>query len=359
MAETDPLTGIMNRRGVARFITGDDRCRMDRRGETTVLLLDIDHFKQINDSYGHLVGDEVLRHVAKLLQSFTRQNDLLARWGGEEFLLIQPGTALASSVAWAENLRETLASSTIATQAGDLDVTVSMGICVATDARVDDSDVNRADAALYDAKARGRNCLCLWDSTAFCQTAKASEANRFEVRLAETFGRISGALGETQREHLTAHSRAVAAISMQIARHLPLSESLLHAVREAALAHDLGKVAVPESILAKPGPLDPAERTLIKRHPFESAHLAHALGASPASCAFVLQSRDRYDDLATERCLPAATVGVADAFAAMTARRPYQPSRSPVQALAELRRMSGCQFDPRAVDAACVALASA
>ena len=130
-------------------------------------------------------------------------------------------------------------------------------------------------------------------------------------------------------------------------------EKLGHSMR------DLGKVAVPESILAKPGPLDPAERALMRRHPFESAHLAHSLGASPAGCAYIMQSRDRYDNLATERCLPAATVGVADAFAAMTARRPYQPSRSPVQALAELRRMSGCQFDPRAVDAACAALAPA
>jgi diguanylate cyclase (GGDEF)-like protein len=159
-ANTDQLTGLPNRRALeAQFGRALDRA--DRFGETlAVVVCDVDHFKRVNDSYGHEAGDDVLREVARTLQRGVRAVDLCVRFGGEEFMLLLPHTGPAGAVELAERLRRGVEARPVRASGRELHVTASFGIAVypATVTTRDDLFA-AADRALYQAKAEGRNCV--------------------------------------------------------------------------------------------------------------------------------------------------------------------------------------------------------
>jgi diguanylate cyclase (GGDEF)-like protein len=158
LAITDGLTGTHNRHHFFELAERElNRAR--RFGQpVSAIMLDVDHFKQVNDTYGHAVGDQVLRVVAERCGESIRDIDILGRYGGEEFAIILPGTDLSGTPTMAERLRRSIADAPIPTDKGDLTVTISLG--VASSAQ-DDEDaaalLNRADVAMYEAKQAGRN----------------------------------------------------------------------------------------------------------------------------------------------------------------------------------------------------------
>jgi diguanylate cyclase (GGDEF)-like protein len=157
-AHTDPLTGVYNRRFFDQ--TFDQHWQSMVRFEPyCMVLLDIDHFKSINDTYGHSVGDEVLQEVAMRIKSSLRKDDLLARYGGEEFAILLPCTAMESAVHVAERLRITLSRTSINTSSGALKITASFGVATYQDWMSQPDLIREADYALYEAKSRGRNCV--------------------------------------------------------------------------------------------------------------------------------------------------------------------------------------------------------
>lgn len=160
-AETDPLTGLRNRRAALELALKEfDRYRR-RRHPVSALMIDIDNFKQVNDSHGHAAGDVVLQEVARSLTSGLRPYDTLARWGGEEFLVLSPHCSFSDALGLAERLRKTLASEPLALpEGGMLPVTASFGVASASIvADTLDSVAKSADRALYLAKKRGRNLV--------------------------------------------------------------------------------------------------------------------------------------------------------------------------------------------------------
>ena len=154
-AETDPLTGLANRRPVWSRLDALET----QRGSFCVALADLDHFKQLNDEFGHDCGDEVLVHIAELLEANMREGDLVARWGGEEFVIVLPNTSIGEAVQITDRLRESVAHSLPACARHIHAVTVSIGVANAFDGEVPDSVINRADGALYRAKLEGRNAV--------------------------------------------------------------------------------------------------------------------------------------------------------------------------------------------------------
>ena len=163
---TDPLTGLSNRRYAHKRLQEElDLCLRSRgskeRRYLSVVLLDIDHFKHVNDTYGHPGGDDVLRHVARELRSISRSSDVVARWGGEEFLFIFPGTDLGEASEIIERFREHLATHTVdIPSAGTLStVTISGGVAEFELRDTEETLLARVDAALYKAKQEGRNKL--------------------------------------------------------------------------------------------------------------------------------------------------------------------------------------------------------
>jgi diguanylate cyclase (GGDEF)-like protein len=157
LAMTDSLTQIPNRRALIDYA---ERALARRSGlPLAMLMIDVDHFKLINDTHGHPTGDEVLRKLSALLSARLRGHDLLGRYGGEEFCVIAPDTPAKGALALAEHLRQTIASTPIPTEAGELFVSVSIGIslCPVETKRILKDVLAEADAALYDAKQTGRN----------------------------------------------------------------------------------------------------------------------------------------------------------------------------------------------------------
>ena len=158
MATTDGLTGLGNHRTFQEKLT-DLLGRADRHGlKLSMILTDVDHFKKVNDTYGHPVGDQVLRGVAKVLGESVRKIDVVARYGGEEFAILMEGTDAAGAQLLAERIRQDVARAVFQSDQGPFSVTLSVGIAsVPDDAREKHVLVERADQALYHAKHSGRN----------------------------------------------------------------------------------------------------------------------------------------------------------------------------------------------------------
>lgn len=150
-ARNDPLTGLSNRRRLAEFLRGLGQ------SEFCFLVVDVDHFKQINDTYGHDAGDEILQQLAKILSECIRQSDLAARIGGEEFCIIFPGTELAKAEQLAESLRRSIEVRSFSTNLGNIDITVSIGVAAHQPGTEHAITFKQADTALYKAKKSGRN----------------------------------------------------------------------------------------------------------------------------------------------------------------------------------------------------------
>lgn len=153
-AHTDPLTGVLNRGGLRDYMLGHWKGDLPDQSGVSLIFADIDHFKNINDTYGHQIGDEVLRAFANLIQQHIRHTDRLVRWGGEEFLIVCGQTQLEQAVRLAEKLRVKL---TQAQWPAGIEVTCSFGVATQQGAETFGTVVNRADKGLYLAKTKGRN----------------------------------------------------------------------------------------------------------------------------------------------------------------------------------------------------------
>jgi diguanylate cyclase (GGDEF)-like protein len=164
LSREDPVTGIFNRRHFGEVLARE-LSDPEEGGPPAVMLLDLDHFKRVNDEHGHLMGDAVLQAVTDRIETVLRGEDCLARWGGEEFAVLAPSIDRDGVLALAERAREALAESPV--QVGDvsIDLTLSVGAALATDGqRTPDALVHAADQALYQAKGAGRNCVRIWDT---------------------------------------------------------------------------------------------------------------------------------------------------------------------------------------------------
>jgi diguanylate cyclase (GGDEF)-like protein len=157
LATTDSLTGLMNRRSVLAALEREQAVRERKPHPTSVLLIDIDHFKRINDTYGHNMGDWALQAVADVLKTGVRDMDLVARWGGEEFLIVLPFADTAAALPVAARLRQGIADLRIPTKDGEIELTATLGLSACGASELSDLAIQRADMALYQGKNAGRN----------------------------------------------------------------------------------------------------------------------------------------------------------------------------------------------------------
>ena len=161
LSREDPLTGLYNRRTILDLLEEEINRVLRYRHPLSVLMMDIDHFKQINDQWGHPTGDEVLKAFAAKCQSVMRENDKMGRFGGEEFVMVLPETGKADASLVAERIREMTSEMNIRAKRGatEIPVTVSVGVTTASDGDDVEAVIARADDAMYQAKSQGRNCV--------------------------------------------------------------------------------------------------------------------------------------------------------------------------------------------------------
>ena len=366
-ATTDQLTGCMNRHAVLGRLA-DELARAERYARPlSIALIDLDHFKRVNDAFGHGVGDVVLRHVADQLRRGVRAVDVLGRYGGEEFVLILPETTVEDAGVVAEKLRRLVAADAGARdETRTIRMTISVGVAGGTGAQLGlDRLIRDADAALYAAKSLGRDQVYLF---------REDDPERLIARRPISAAARSAAI-DVGREALAAANEAlagrlrdrpawaggasamIAEIASNLARGLGLSDAEVERIRTASLLHDLGKLAIPDEILHKPDGLDDAEWRTVTEHPRIGQLVLEQAGALRDAAEIVLHHHEWFDGrgypygLAGEEIpLGARIVTIADAYEAMVGGRPYQHAMSHEDAVRELKTCSGTQFDPSLVE---------
>jgi len=369
-ATVDRLTGVPNRHAlVAELFSEVERASRYER-PLCVAFVDIDHFKVVNDSYGHEAGDIVLRGVAQTLAENMRASDMIGRYGGEEFMLILTETSVEDGAALSEKLRTIVERLQFRVEGNtNLSVTISIGIAGGAGQQLRlDTLVRDADAAMYSAKSLGRNQTYIFeepDEDARLPRAPISEAGR---TYATDIGRRAR---DAATDVLTSFiaplphyrgqpSAMIASIVVDMARRLQLPDAEVDRIRIAALLHDVGKVAVSNEILDKPAPLTSKEWRTVVQHPRIGQVILEHASALRDAVPIILHHHERfgghgypYGLRATEIPLGARIVAIADAYDAMTRDRPYQRAISHDAAIIELREHAGTQFDPELVTLFC------
>lgn len=376
-ATTDRLTHVANRPMLLATLYEEVE-RAARYGRPlTVAFIDLDHFKRINDTFGHEAGDYVLEQVATVLRQGIRRTDIVGRYGGEEFVIVFPETGVDEATAVAEKLRHLVSKQRfIVGQGEDLTVTVSIGLAGGhgQPLRVDDL-MRDADAAMYAAKSLGRDQTYVFaeidDDSARIPRAPISKAARAAaIEIAERGRQAAEAALASVIAPLPHYrgrpSSLIATIAVQLARKLELPDGEIERVRVASLLHDIGKVGVPDQILEKPGPLSSDEWQVVVQHPRIGQEILNRVAAVKDAAAIILHHHERYSGhgyphglRGSDIPLGARIVAIADAYDAMLSDRPYRQAIGHAAAVAELRAQAGTQFDPELVELFCAQFADA
>lgn len=370
-SKIDPLTAVANREVVLTRLAQEVE-RANRYLEPlSVAFIDIDRFKPINDTYGHAQGDAVLKQVADLVGSNIRGLDLLGRYGGEEFMLILPGTTPEDAYPLAEKLRGLVMSTPLRLANGEaLRLTISIGISGGVGGHLRPERLTSdADAAMYSAKSLGRNQVYTFksvdDDTVIPRAPVSAEGRRKAAAIGKwANATATDALASVlawQPHHRGRPSDMIAGLATRVAREIGLPDEEIERIRIASLLHDLGKLAIPHEILDKTTELTEWEWQGIAEHPRIGQMILEQATALREAVPIVLHHHERYNGhgyphglKGREIPLGARVVAVADAYHAMVHDRPYQSARSHDEALAELERHSGTQFDPEVVRIFCL-----
>jgi diguanylate cyclase (GGDEF)-like protein len=357
-AAVDPTTGLDNR---TEFHLQLERAIASSASQpVSVLVVGVDEFKQINDLYGHTVGDALLRQLGQLIDAQLLPTQRVARYTSDEFAVILPATSRADVFRLAEQLRISIGMKLFTAAEQVEQLTVSIGIATfPDDAGNADRLVLAAGHALFLAKQAGRN--------------QVYQSNEAFAELASAHGRIIDLLRQAPKETLTllvramdqrlperaGHAQRVAAVAVELGQELGLDHSRLGALRIAALAHDIGMFALPDALLRKPGKLSAAEREQVSNTPLVAHRLLSQIELPPTVLPAVVHQQERWDGagypthLAGEAIpLEARIIAVADAFDALTSVRAHREQLTTDAALEILRQSAGQQFDPAVVDVA-------
>jgi two-component system, cell cycle response regulator len=328
-ARNDALTGLPNRRALQLDLEEALAERTDQ--PAALVLFDLDGFKHYNDSFGHQAGDALLVRLGAALQRDIAGHGSAYRMGGDEFCaLLAPGPdALMALVE--------PAAQALAEHGEGFSVTSSWGAVLLGEEANDPGEALRlADQRMYARKRGSRNSVGR-----------------------QTTDVLLRALAERHPE-LDRHSCDVGLLAEATAARLGLEPDDVEAVRQAAQLHDIGKVAIPEAILHKPGPLDADEWTFMRRHSEIGERIIAEAPSLSRVAAMVRASHERFDgggypDGLAGAAIPlgARIVAVCDAFSAMVSERAYSPAIAPQDAERELRDCAGSQFDPTVVEAFC------
>jgi diguanylate cyclase (GGDEF)-like protein len=328
VSRADPLTGCLNRRGLADRAAAELAHALREGAPFSLIVLDLDDFKRVNDTHGHTRGDELLCWVVEQLRQATRPTDAIGRLGGDEFAVLLPGTGAGETATVAARIRDALVPRASA----------SVGAaCFPLDGSDLDGLLREADARLYSSR-NGR----------LHHATPRSERLSWATALAHAVDmRMAG-----QHEH----SRSVAEYAEVIACELQWDDEQVGLLRLAAMLHDVGKVGVPDRVLRKAGPLTEEEFEEIKRHPVIGSDLVRRVDGLSPIVSWIRHSHEHFDgsgypDGLEGEAIPLAAriLLVADALDAMTSDRPYRTALSREHAVRELRENAGTQFDPLCV----------
>ncbi|MDI6601201.1 MAG: diguanylate cyclase [Thermoanaerobacteraceae bacterium] len=318
----DSLTGLYNRRFMEEQIK-----RLEL--PLAVIMTDVNGLKLVNDAFGNEEGDKLLKKAAEILKESCRKEDFIARWGGDEFLILLPRTSAKT----AEEIIERIKNRCLKDSDGPVQLSIAMGYAVK--AQVSESlgqVIKEAEEWMY----RHKLLEC-----------KSYHNGIINTLLATLFSKSM----ETEE-----HAERLKNYCLTIGREMELSVRELDELALLAVLHDIGKIGIKESVLQKPGPLNAAEWEEMKKHPEIGYRIARNIPELSAVAEYILAHHERWDGKGYPRGLKGEEIpllcrilAVADAYDAMTSDRPYRKAMSSEEAVAELKRNAGIQFDPEVV----------
>jgi diguanylate cyclase (GGDEF)-like protein/putative nucleotidyltransferase with HDIG domain len=411
-AITDGMTGLKTHRFFMEALSGEWK-RSTRAGRSfSVVLLDLDRFKFVNDFYGHLDGDLLLQRVAHLLELNCRRSDVVARYGGDEFIILMPETDGPQAHQLASKLRSWICSDSVLREKN---VTSSFGVATfPLNGSTPQELIQVADASMYLSKHQGGNAVSTADQfnsetsrqwkrdvldaylgvtlkrlfstgpDAFVEIYSRVEQFARSLSETESGGRRKGssvpieaasegcyeplpaivmdtltslALAVDSKDQFTqGHSHKVSSYAVLIAEAIGLKNHEIEEVRLGGMLHDVGKVGIMESILNKNGPLNPDEWEAMKRHVEYGAKLLEPLRGTERIREMVAHHHEFYDGSGYPEGLAgnqipmgARIIAIADAYDTITSERTYKKARTPEEAFSELSRCGNAQFDPELV----------
>jgi len=401
-AITDGLTGVKTHRFFMEALSSEWK-RSSRAGRSFALvLMDLDRFKFVNDFYGHLEGDLVLQRVGQILETNCRRSDVVARYGGDEFVILMPETTMEQARQLSSKLRGWVAADPLLREKN---ISASFGIAsYPLHGSSPQELIQVADASMYLSKHQGGNTVSTADHV------DPTEARRWKRDVLEAYlgvtlkrlfatgpeafdeiyqrlrqfsdslppGEASGLAGaggpsalpqsildtvtslayaiDAKDQYTQGHSQKVSAYAALLAEAVGLSEPEVEEIRLGAVLHDVGKVGIPEQILNKSGPLNPEEWEIMKSHVIYGGQLLEPLLPLARIREMVLHHHEFFDGSGYPGCqvgqaipLGARILTIADSYDTITSDRSYKKGRTAEEALTELERCAGAQFDPELV----------
>jgi diguanylate cyclase (GGDEF)-like protein/putative nucleotidyltransferase with HDIG domain len=411
-AITDGMTGLKTHRFFMEALSAEWK-RSTRAGRSfSVVLMDLDRFKFVNDFYGHLDGDLVLQRVSHILEMNCRRSDVVARYGGDEFVILMPETDSSQSHQLAAKLRSWISSDPVLR---DKNVTSSFGVATfPLNGSTPQELIQVADASMYLSKHQGGNAVSTADQfnsessrqwkrdvldaylgvtlkrlfstgpDAFMEICSRIEQFARSLSETESVSKFSGADGmagssgespfeplppivldtltslalavDAKDQFTQGHSNKVSSYAVLIAEAIGLNGAEIEEVRLGGMLHDVGKVGIVESILNKNGPLNPDEWEAMKRHVEHGAKLLEPLRGTGRIREMVAHHHEFFDGsgypdglAGSQIPLGARIIAIADAYDTITSERTYKKARTPEEAFQELDRCGNAQFDPELV----------
>lgn len=323
----DSLTRLYNRAFLEEEMK---RLNTERQLPISIIMADLNGLKLVNDTYGHCIGDEMLQSAANILRESCREEDIIARWGGDEFIILLPQTVKDKAEEICKRINDKCCKAFV----GDVPVSIALGVATK----------NNAEESLI-------------------VILKEAEDNMYKQKLTESRSIRSGVLNALLRTlaaksyETEEHARRMLVVAQKIGEKIGLSDYDLNRLSLLVTLHDIGKINISEEILTKKSPLNEGEWEIIKKHPEIGYRVARATEEFAHIAEDILAHHERWDGLGYPRGLKgkeipllARIVAIADAYEVMSNGRPYKRPLSKEEIIAEYKRCSGTHFDPELVD---------
>lgn len=352
LVNLDALTGLYNHRSFQEKLKKTILLSEKTKKPVSMIFFDIDYFKHYNDLNGHQKGDEVLKIIGKIVKANIRDDDFAARYGGEEFAIILPETNEEEAIKIANKIREAVEKESFYGEENQPNkvLTISAGVSVFPDRAKDEVQLLKsADDALYRAKFFNKNRVERYKSILEELEKDIEDKDIEAVSSVKTLISVINA----KDRYTYGHSERVVLYSRLMANKLNLSKKDKENLIYGAYMHDIGKINIPKEVLMKKMPLTNEEWEMLKQHPENGVEIIKTIDSLSGAMPIILHHHERYDGKGYPYGLKgeeipflARILCVVDSFDAMTSNRPYNKRKTYEEAIEELKRCSGAQFDP-------------